>query len=109
MNLTTHYRVIDCCGCGFLFAVPSAVDNRWRDSHEFFYCPSCKQTQHYTGKSDTEKLQARLTQEKAAHVATAECRDRCEIRADHEAKRAAGYKGAMRKAQKAVEKEADDE
>lgn len=46
-----------CCvqGCGISFAMTRAFYNRVRNSHELWYCPQ-GHSQHYTGKSDEQKL-----------------------------------------------------
>ena len=55
MDFTTKFTKIDCCSCNFQFAVPEKAKDMWRDTKEFFYCPSCKQAQHFTGETDAEK------------------------------------------------------
>jgi hypothetical protein len=44
-----------CVECGVLFAITADMQRELRKSHAMFYCPSGHQ-QHYTAKSDEEKL-----------------------------------------------------
>ncbi len=50
-----------CCNCGILFAVPEDFKSAKRKNHNEFYCPN-GHGQHYTGKSEAEKLRNRLSQ-----------------------------------------------
>lgn len=51
----------ECCSCGMLFAMPVDVVRRRKNDHKTFYCPS-GHLQHYTGKSEAQKLKAELRQ-----------------------------------------------
>lgn len=44
-----------CCNCGMAFAVSNDFYERRRNDHNIFYCPA-GHPQHYTGKSEAEKL-----------------------------------------------------
>ncbi len=45
-----------CCNCGVAFAMPSDLQEKFKNnSNKWFYCPNGHQ-QHYTGKSDAQKL-----------------------------------------------------
>lgn len=54
MQIITEWAVIDCCSCHMLFAVPKSVDDRYRKTHEWFYCPA-GHSQRYAAKTETEK------------------------------------------------------
>ena len=75
-----------CCSCAVLFAMPAEMQRRLMNDHGWFYCPN-GHSQHYTGKSDAEKLREaerrlasreddlrvarnRLDSEQASHSAT---------------------------------------
>ncbi len=49
----------DCCNCGIAFGMSADFAQRRRDDHKTFYCPA-GHPQHYTGKSETEKLKDQL-------------------------------------------------
>lgn len=48
-----------CCNCGMTFAMPVDFQNRRRDDHKLFYCPA-GHGQHYTGKTEAQKLRDEL-------------------------------------------------
>lgn len=65
MNRTLDFSdtlfIEECCKCGISFAMPSQYRNRLRDNPgSTFYCPS-GHAQHYTGKSEAQKLREQLT------------------------------------------------
>lgn len=51
--LTSKYAIETCCNCGMHFAVPVDFQNRRKEDHKTFYCPS-GHGQAYTGKSQCE-------------------------------------------------------
>jgi predicted GIY-YIG superfamily endonuclease len=57
----------ECISCGITFAMPKSFENRLRETHANFYCPN-GHYQHYTEKSETEKLRARVEQEQRAQA-----------------------------------------
>lgn len=48
-----------CCNCGMLFAMSADYQKRRRDDHGSFYCPA-GHGQHYTGKTEEQKLKEEL-------------------------------------------------
>jgi septal ring factor EnvC (AmiA/AmiB activator) len=62
MNETVVLYVQGCITCGVVFAIPKDLDDRLRETHKNFYCPSGHR-QHYTGDSDAEKLRKQLDTE----------------------------------------------
>ena len=54
MQLITEWKVIDCCNCHMLFAVPKGVDDEYQKTHKTFSCPAGHK-QHYTAKTADEK------------------------------------------------------
>jgi len=78
LNIATKFEVEECCNCGVLFAMTKSFKNRKRNDHKSFYCPE-GHGQHYTGKSDLEKLQEVLRREElerqqAEEMLKAECK-----------------------------------
>lgn len=65
-----------CCNCGMLFAMPSDYQRRRRNDHESFFCPSGHR-QHYTGKTEAQKLRDQIERERQMREA-AEARARTE-------------------------------
>lgn len=92
-----------CCNCGMLFAMTKEFqDEKYAargTGDRSFYCPR-GHSQHYTGKTDADQLREQLAEERrqrqraeqnvAMHADVA--RDARE-RAEHERRRANGYKG----------------
>lgn len=92
-----------CCNCGMLFAMTQEFQDEKRAARgtgdQLFYCPR-GHGQHYTGKTEADKLREQLAEERrqrqraeqnlAMHADDArEARER----AEHERRRANGYKG----------------
>ena len=66
MTTFTHvgtFQVITCYKCSVQFGMPKGMYNARRDDHNCFYCPS-GHGQYFSGKSETEKLQASLEYQK---------------------------------------------
>lgn len=68
VEVNTTFESIECCNCGIVFAVSKERDDRWRQKHERFYCPS-GHPQSYRAESEEEKLRAKLAsaRERADH------------------------------------------
>lgn len=56
-----NFEELACCheGCGEIIVVHKAVANRWRETHEWFYCPAGHR-QHFTGKTEAERVREEL-------------------------------------------------
>lgn len=53
---------VKCCNCGVVFGMTSDLQKRFLNDHDkWFYCPNGHE-QHYTGKTDAEKLKEAQTQ-----------------------------------------------
>jgi len=85
-----------CCSCGILFAMPQEVEQRYRESHENFFCPK-GHPQHYSGLSEAEKLKRALANEEQKTKWASERADRAQAEADHFRRSRDGMKGALRK------------
>jgi DNA-binding XRE family transcriptional regulator len=55
----TEFYVEECCNCHMLFALTVDFQKQRRNDKRTFYCPS-GHAQHYTGKSEAERLKAEL-------------------------------------------------
>ena len=53
------FEVETCCKCGMAFAMPLDFQNRRRNDRQSFYCPA-GHGQHYTGKTEEQKLRDQL-------------------------------------------------
>jgi len=51
----------ECCNCGMPFAMTKDYQRRRLDDHESFYCPR-GHGQHYSGKTEAQKLKKQLEQ-----------------------------------------------
>ncbi len=62
-TLTELFQFImeECCNCGIPFMFSSSKKKELLSSKETFFCPN-GHAQHYTGKSEAEKLQDKLNQ-----------------------------------------------
>jgi hypothetical protein len=88
-----------CCECGVLFAVAKELRDELLRSKRWFYCPNGHE-QHYTGKTEAQKLKEQLEAERRerqrAEQRVAMWQDdarEARERAEHERRRANGYKG----------------
>lgn len=61
IDVTTALVTEICCriGCGVLFAMPAELQKRRQNDHNDFYCPN-GHNQHYTAKSEAERLREQL-------------------------------------------------
>jgi phage terminase Nu1 subunit (DNA packaging protein) len=92
---------ITCCSCGVRFDVPTEWYTARRNDHEWFYCPNGHR-QHYTGKSEAERLRDELAREKhRAEQAQARVEDLRRQR-DHANARVSAHKGVVTKLRKRV-------
>lgn len=88
-----------CSGCGILYAMPESFQKERLADKRTFYCPN-GHTQTYTGKTEAQKLREQLDEERRGrqraeqNVAywSDEAKEQRE-RAEHERRRANGYKG----------------
>jgi hypothetical protein len=64
------FHTIQCCheGCGNLFSIPDSLDDRFRKTHESFYCPN-GHPQSYTAKNNEEKLKEQVAQREKENAA----------------------------------------
>lgn len=58
------FEVVHCCSCGMAFAMPSDFNSRRLGDHGKFYCPA-GHGQHYSGKTEEQKLREQLAQSSA--------------------------------------------
>ena len=102
-------NMISCCrsGCGVIWWITDAHDDRLRESHSVFYCPN-GHGQSYFGKTKAEKLQEQLEREQnRTENLRIEVRRANERRA-HQERRAASYKGKLTLAKRRAEEVRDD-
>lgn len=66
LQITLTFKVVYCCnpGCGTPIAMPTQIYNRFRENHaEQFHC-CFGHPQHFTGKTEAEKLKDELESER---------------------------------------------
>lgn len=101
LDATLQLVTEECCNCGVLFAMPQEVKDRRVDDHGSFYCPN-GHGQHYTGKTEAEKLRETL-ELRSRQLANAHEDARVErSRAVTQRNRANGYKGQLARTKKRV-------
>ena len=59
-----------CCNCHVLFAITEGMQQKLRNTHDWFYCPN-GHSQHYTGKSEKDKLREIERQLASRHLTRA--------------------------------------
>jgi hypothetical protein len=77
MSLIVYLRLQHCISCGVPFAMPTDLDEEYRRNHKNFYCPNGHQ-QHYSGKTEAEKLKIELDRVKQEKEHQERCRERAE-------------------------------
>lgn len=81
-----------CCTCGVSFAMPEMLRAKALADHDrWFYCPN-GHSQHFTGKTEEEKLRERLEREQARAGRLASERDQLEAARRAQAARATRFK-----------------
>lgn len=75
-----------CCVCSVLFAFPERFERDRRRDHAYFYCPNGHQ-QHYTEKSDKDRLKEARAEVAAAQTQVTHLTDQLEA-TKRDAKRA---------------------
>lgn len=68
VSLAQNFSLEICCNCGIAFALPLAMLERLKQTHDWFYCPS-GHAQHYTAETEAETLKKRLAAEETRRVA----------------------------------------
>lgn len=104
MEATVTIVSTSCYHCGQAIYLPEGFDKRRRNDHQTFYCPYCSGGQCYTGESKAEKLARELKAAKAREKFAQQRADDWRERADHQEARARGYKGAMVKTKKKLDR-----
>lgn len=88
------YAKVDCCVCAMIFYVPAALDQRRREDHEEFYCPS-GHSQHYAGKTSAEKYKELYEKERACCVVKSKKLRAVNDEAEQLTRAVNGYKGKI--------------
>lgn len=89
---TVVFVTEECCNCGIPFAITQDLKDRRLKDHKSFYCPN-GHSQHYTGKTEEQKLREQL--ERANQRVASRDEDLRVERASH-----AATKGQLTKAKK---------
>jgi len=106
LTYTEQLIVEECPTCGCKHGIPAGLRQRALENpgpRNKLYCPS-GHTWWFTGKSDAEKLQEQLDATERKLAAERARRDQAEADAEHERRRANGYKGAAAKTKKRAAK-----
>lgn len=103
LKYTQELTVISCCKCGMDFAAPEDWRQERVRDHAWFYCPNGHQ-QHYTGKSEAEKLREQLETEKRNAAFWRERKQEQERAAELARRQRDAYKGHATRLKKRVAK-----
>ncbi len=74
MGWTGHfeYKIESCCSCGMYFGMTAEFQKQKLEDRKMFYCPA-GHPQHYTGKSNEQRLQASLNKETNRRISAEAC------------------------------------
>lgn len=84
-NLT--FELEECFHCHAPFMMTTDATERLRNNHKSFYCPYCKGSQYYPGKTNEQKLKEKLVQERQRKEAALRRANEEQQRADQLAKK----------------------
>jgi hypothetical protein len=98
-GLLTGYTVIQCCNCGVNFGMSDELYEQRRADHKSWFCPN-GHGQHFTGKSEADKLREELERTTARLTARL---DQAKADADYQKRLAAAAKGAATKMRKRIQ------
>ena len=96
METIVSWTVHECITCHMLFAVPQQVDARYRETHEWFKCPS-GHSQAYPGKTDKERRIDSLTADVKRLTSSLNCKRTMVKRLEYEKRH---WKGEVTKLKK---------
>lgn len=80
VDITDEVHVVEMAGCGHTIYLSATHMRNLRKSHKSFYCTYCGNTNHYPGKSKSEKLQAQLNATRDQLETVRQQRDQTEYR-----------------------------
>lgn len=103
MQLGLELVVIDCISCGIPFAAPKQWRQERINDHRRFYCPNGHE-QHYTGKTEAERLRDELARTKAQLDQKSARIVDLQDEVQHQERRVNGYKGALGRVKRRVAK-----
>lgn len=92
-----------CIECGVQMIMPQWFYSKRREDHKDFYCIN-GHAQHFSGKSEAEKLREELEREKLRHQHTREREESLRQTRNHLEHRVNGMKGALTKVKKRIAK-----
>jgi hypothetical protein len=92
LSVTYKLHPLTCSECGILFGLENGYDDRRREDQRTFYCPN-GHSQHYPGKTKTQRLQEQLDAARSLAQREATWRREAEARTETERRSAAAYKG----------------
>jgi hypothetical protein len=62
LNFAISFTDTHCCKCQARFAITTDAFEKLSKTHETHFCPLCGCAQHFTGKSDEERLREQLAE-----------------------------------------------
>lgn len=65
VGYSTELKTTTCCVCGTPFAIDAYLYGKLFENHNDFYCPN-GHSQHFTGKTEAEKLREELARKEQA-------------------------------------------
>lgn len=97
---TVTIKTTECCSCGVTFGMPADLYDARRNDHGYFYCPN-GHGQHFTGKSEAEKLREELLRRQAyfdqREAQLRDQRDNAKSQRDHAERQKAAARGQVTK------------
>ena len=100
---TTELTTIHCGECGGTYAISERYRAKKHESGGYWTCPYCRCGWGY-GESETDRIKKEAARAKEEAKWQADRANRLRVEAEHNAARARGYKGAMVKAKKKLDR-----
>lgn len=104
ITLGVELTVVNCGECGGSYAINERYHQQAREKGTSWTCPYCKCGWGFSGNGEIQRLRKQVETEQAARVRAQERAQRYEERAEHERRRAMGFKGALTKVKNRVSK-----
>lgn len=101
LNLGVDFWTISCHSCGGTYALAAGYLKKRREEGGSWTCPYCEMGTVYK-EPKTKRLERKLERERQRREWAEKGRERYRKEAEHQERRAAGYKGAFTKAKKRV-------
>lgn len=101
-NSMVELAVINCGVCGGTYAINERRRSWCQENAKGWFCPYCKNNWGYFGKTEAQRLRDQLAEERQRRQHAQQNARLADERAEHERRRALGYKGQMARTKKRI-------